>query len=122
MTRHNNHNDPEPWVYLDEEGVPFRTRYAREDGVDEFGEEWSGWKFAPRSDSELRDAGYAIPEHCVEEPENLDPAPWMTIDEEGNAYRARHAHEDGVDADGHLWSGWTFAPRSYNELRKLGLV
>lgn len=116
------HNDPEPWVCIDEEGNEYRTRYAREDGIDELGEEWSGWKLSPRSDVELRKAGYSVPEPIADDGTNLDPAPWVCIDEEGNYYRARYAQEDGVDAEGRIWSGWTFSPRSHEDLRKLGLL
>jgi hypothetical protein len=43
-----NTNDPYPWVTIDENGDEFRTHTAHEDGVDENGIKWQGWKFAPR--------------------------------------------------------------------------
>jgi hypothetical protein len=43
-----NTNDPYPWVTIDEDGSEFRTHTAHEDGVDENGIKWQGWKFAPR--------------------------------------------------------------------------
>lgn len=45
-----------------------------------------------------------------------DPYPWVTIDEEGNEFRAHTAHADGYDSEGRLWEGWVFAPRSAAEL------
>lgn len=44
--------DPEPWVCDDENGRPYRTRYAHEDGVDANGLEWSGWRYEPRTREE----------------------------------------------------------------------
>lgn len=45
--------DPYPWVTIDENGEEFRTHTAHEDGVDELGNEWSGWEYRPRSAEEL---------------------------------------------------------------------
>lgn len=49
-----------------------------------------------------------------------DPYPWVTIDEMGEQFRAHTAHEDGVDENGVVWEGWTYAPRSTEELKAAG--
>lgn len=49
-----------------------------------------------------------------------DPYPWVTTDENGAEFRTHTAHEDGFDAKGNEWSGWTYSPRSSEELRALG--
>lgn len=49
-----------------------------------------------------------------------DPYPWVTIDEMGEQFRSHTAHEDGVDENGVKWEGWTYAPRSTEELKAAG--
>lgn len=51
------HNDPYPWVTIDEDGNPFRAHTAHEDGFDVEGNEWSGWEYKPRTDAELMQEG-----------------------------------------------------------------
>ena len=45
-----NEVDPYPWLMVDAEGNETRTHTAHEDGVDEFGNEWEGWTYSPRTE------------------------------------------------------------------------
>lgn len=115
-------NDPYPWVTTDENGAEFRTHTAHADGVDENGVEWEGWRYEPRSDAELEAAGEIIAPFSELESlaDNSDPYPWVTIDmATGEEFRTHTAHEDGVDENGNVWEGWTYAPRSAAELAAL---
>jgi hypothetical protein len=98
-------HDPEPWVTIEPNGSEFRTHTAHEDGRDANGRVWSGWTFSPRDEFN----------ETVEERQAEDPEPWVTLDENGHEFRTRHAHEDGTDEYGRVWSGWTFAPREPGE-------
>lgn len=51
---------------------------------------------------------------------NKDPYPWVTSDGEGGEFRTHTAHEDGIDAEGELWEGWVYAPRTREELDRAG--
>lgn len=46
-----------------------------------------------------------------------DPYPWLTIDENGEDFRV---HPGRIDATDPELSGWTFSPRSDEELKELG--
>jgi hypothetical protein len=107
--------DPYPWLTIDEEGKEYRTHPGKIDASDP---ELSGWSFSPRSAEELRELGYSVGESSLLEVSG-DPYPWVTMDD-GQEFRTALAHEDGVDENGILWSGWTYAPRSQGELDALG--
>lgn len=54
----NPNNDPYPWVTVDENGEEFRVHTAHKDGMDEHGNVWEGWVYAPRAREELDRAGF----------------------------------------------------------------
>lgn len=47
------HSDPYPWRFIDKDGEETRTHTAHKDGLDEYGNHWGGWVFAPRSKETL---------------------------------------------------------------------
>ena len=49
-----------------------------------------------------------------------DPYPWLTIDDEGNEFRVHPGRID--DTDPEQLEGWTFSPRSDEELLSLGFT
>lgn len=49
--------------------------------------------------------------------QHKDPYPWLTIDDEGKEFRVHPGRIDENDPD---LTGWTFAPRSDEELLELG--
>lgn len=112
--------DPYPWLTIDDEGEEFRVHPGRIDASDP---ELTGWTFSPRSDEELRELGFPTgdSESLIEVLSNQgDPYPWRCDDENGEEFRAALAHEDGIDENGVEWSGWTYSPRSQDELDALG--
>lgn len=50
--------DPYPWVFVDYDGEESRVHTAHEDGIDEYGNEWQGWVYAPRTREQLDRAGF----------------------------------------------------------------
>lgn len=107
--------DPYPWLTIDDEGEEFRVHPGKIDASDP---ELTGWTFSPRSDDELRELGYPVNEPVLLDTTG-DPYPWVCIDETGEEYRTSIAREDGIDENGVEWSGWTYAPRSQQELDAL---
>lgn len=99
------HNDPYPWLTIDDEGKEFRVHPGR---IDETDPDLTGWTFSPRSNEELLELGFDV---TPEPEEEGDPYPWVTIDFDGSEYRVHTAREDGVDENGIVWQGWVFAPR-----------
>lgn len=104
-------NDPYPWVTLDENNEEYRTHGAK---IDET-EPDSGWTFSPRSDDELIRLGFDVEPFPPLEDEG-DPYPWLTIDENGEEFRTHGGHIVGI----YPAPGWTFSPRSNEELEALG--
>ena len=54
----NPNRDPYPWVTIDENGDEFLVHTTHEDGMDEYGNVWEGWVYAPRTREELDKAGF----------------------------------------------------------------